>query len=215
MIDASRPDAPPRRVTLSPGETVADAARKAIAFGAESLDAPSERGGIRRGRAAASTARRDAPPARVGRVVLERHLRRSAQNFPPRPAMAGRAGWRRPRMRRHLVADRRPRRQDRSRSQSGDRPDARRARRSPQRPSTRSSASCSPRSAIAVCSRNSQSPQSRNSAPTADSASLPRSWSDPPRAAHRALAKKLPTTRPRSSSTSYAFASSGCATTSR
>lgn len=37
MIDASRPDAPPRRVTLSAGETVADAARKAIAFGAESL----------------------------------------------------------------------------------------------------------------------------------------------------------------------------------
>jgi CHAD domain-containing protein len=37
VIDASRPDAPPRRVTLSPGETVADAARKAIAFGAESL----------------------------------------------------------------------------------------------------------------------------------------------------------------------------------
>ena len=38
MIDASRPDAPaPRRVTLSPAETVADAARKAIAFGAESL----------------------------------------------------------------------------------------------------------------------------------------------------------------------------------
>jgi CHAD domain-containing protein len=37
VIDASRPDAPPRRVTLSAGETVADAARKAIAFGAESL----------------------------------------------------------------------------------------------------------------------------------------------------------------------------------
>src|SRR5271168_752674 len=37
VIDASRSDAPPRRVTLSPGETVADAARKAIAFGAESL----------------------------------------------------------------------------------------------------------------------------------------------------------------------------------
>ena len=38
MIDASRPDAPaPRRVTLSPAETVADAARKAIGFGAESL----------------------------------------------------------------------------------------------------------------------------------------------------------------------------------
>ncbi|HZC45005.1 MAG TPA: CHAD domain-containing protein, partial [Candidatus Acidoferrum sp.] len=36
MIDASS-DAPPRRVTLSPGETVADAARKAIAFGVESL----------------------------------------------------------------------------------------------------------------------------------------------------------------------------------
>ena len=37
MVDASRTDAPPRRVILSPGETVADAARKAIAFGAESL----------------------------------------------------------------------------------------------------------------------------------------------------------------------------------
>ena len=37
MEDESRSDAPPRRVTLSPGETVADAARKAIAFGAESL----------------------------------------------------------------------------------------------------------------------------------------------------------------------------------
>ncbi|HXN12911.1 MAG TPA: CHAD domain-containing protein [Candidatus Acidoferrales bacterium] len=37
MVDESRSDAPPRRVTLSPGETVADAARKAIAFGAESL----------------------------------------------------------------------------------------------------------------------------------------------------------------------------------
>jgi CHAD domain-containing protein len=37
VVDASRSDAPPRRVTLSPGETVADAARKAIAFGAESL----------------------------------------------------------------------------------------------------------------------------------------------------------------------------------
>jgi CHAD domain-containing protein len=37
VVDASRSDAPPRRVSLSPGETVADAARKAIAFGAESL----------------------------------------------------------------------------------------------------------------------------------------------------------------------------------
>ncbi len=37
MIDASRSDAPPRRVTLSPAETVADSARKAIAFGVESL----------------------------------------------------------------------------------------------------------------------------------------------------------------------------------
>jgi len=37
VIDASLSDAPPRRVTLFPGETVADAARKAIAFGAESL----------------------------------------------------------------------------------------------------------------------------------------------------------------------------------
>jgi CHAD domain-containing protein len=35
--DESRPDAPSRRVTFSPAETVADAARKAIAFGAESL----------------------------------------------------------------------------------------------------------------------------------------------------------------------------------
>ncbi len=37
MVDESRSDAPPRRVTLSPGETVADAARKAIASGVESL----------------------------------------------------------------------------------------------------------------------------------------------------------------------------------
>ena len=37
MVEASRSDAPPRRLTLSPGETVADAARKAIAFGAETL----------------------------------------------------------------------------------------------------------------------------------------------------------------------------------
>ena len=37
MNDAPSADAPPRRVTLSPVETVADAARKAIAFGAESL----------------------------------------------------------------------------------------------------------------------------------------------------------------------------------
>ena len=37
MVDESRSDAPPRRVTLSPGETVADAARKAIALGVESL----------------------------------------------------------------------------------------------------------------------------------------------------------------------------------
>lgn len=37
MAEASRPDAPPRRVTLYPGETVADAARKAIAFGVESM----------------------------------------------------------------------------------------------------------------------------------------------------------------------------------
>jgi CHAD domain-containing protein len=37
VVDESRADAPPRRVTLSPGETVADAARKAIAFGAEVL----------------------------------------------------------------------------------------------------------------------------------------------------------------------------------
>ncbi len=38
MVEASRSDAPPpRRLTLSPGETVAAAARKAIAFGAESL----------------------------------------------------------------------------------------------------------------------------------------------------------------------------------
>jgi CHAD domain-containing protein len=38
VIDSSRPEAPARRrVTLSPAETVADAARKAIAFGAESL----------------------------------------------------------------------------------------------------------------------------------------------------------------------------------
>ena len=37
MVDASRSEAPSRKMTLSPGETVADAARKAIAFGAESL----------------------------------------------------------------------------------------------------------------------------------------------------------------------------------
>jgi CHAD domain-containing protein len=37
VIDASSSDAPPRRVTLSPGETVADAARTAIVFGAEAL----------------------------------------------------------------------------------------------------------------------------------------------------------------------------------
>src|SRR5208282_2112044 len=38
VVEASRSDAPPpRRLTLSPGETVAAAARKAIAFGAESL----------------------------------------------------------------------------------------------------------------------------------------------------------------------------------
>jgi len=37
VVDESRSDAPPRRVTLSPGETVADAARKAIALGVESL----------------------------------------------------------------------------------------------------------------------------------------------------------------------------------
>jgi len=37
VADASRADAPVRRVTLYPGETVADAARKAIAFGVESM----------------------------------------------------------------------------------------------------------------------------------------------------------------------------------
>ena len=37
MIDASRTEPPPRKITFSPGETVADAARKAIAFGAESM----------------------------------------------------------------------------------------------------------------------------------------------------------------------------------
>jgi CHAD domain-containing protein len=37
VVDESRSDAAPRRVTLSPGETVADAARKAIALGVESL----------------------------------------------------------------------------------------------------------------------------------------------------------------------------------
>src|ERR1700687_6192320 len=37
MADASRSDAPARRVTLYPGETVADAARRAIAFGVESM----------------------------------------------------------------------------------------------------------------------------------------------------------------------------------
>ena len=37
MTEASHSDAPPRRLTLFPGETVADAARKAIAFGVESI----------------------------------------------------------------------------------------------------------------------------------------------------------------------------------
>jgi CHAD domain-containing protein len=37
VAEASLPDAPPRRLTLYPGETVADAARKAIAFGVESM----------------------------------------------------------------------------------------------------------------------------------------------------------------------------------
>ena len=37
MTEASHSDAPPRRLTLSPGDTVADAARKAIAFGVESM----------------------------------------------------------------------------------------------------------------------------------------------------------------------------------
>jgi CHAD domain-containing protein len=37
VIDESRADAPPRRITLSAAETVADAARKAIAFGADAL----------------------------------------------------------------------------------------------------------------------------------------------------------------------------------
>jgi CHAD domain-containing protein len=37
VAEASLPDAPPRRVTLYPGGTVADAARKAIAFGVESM----------------------------------------------------------------------------------------------------------------------------------------------------------------------------------
>jgi CHAD domain-containing protein len=37
VVDESRSDAPPRRVTLTAGETVADAARKAISSGVESL----------------------------------------------------------------------------------------------------------------------------------------------------------------------------------
>jgi CHAD domain-containing protein len=37
VTDASRTDAPLRRLTLSPGETVAGAARKSIAFGADAL----------------------------------------------------------------------------------------------------------------------------------------------------------------------------------
>ncbi len=37
MVEAPRSDAPPRRLELSPGETVVAAARKAIAFGAEAL----------------------------------------------------------------------------------------------------------------------------------------------------------------------------------
>jgi CHAD domain-containing protein len=37
VVEASRSDAPPRRLTLSPGDTVAAAARQALAFGAESL----------------------------------------------------------------------------------------------------------------------------------------------------------------------------------
>ena len=37
MTEASHSDAPPRRLTLYPGDTVAEAARKAIAFGVESI----------------------------------------------------------------------------------------------------------------------------------------------------------------------------------
>ena len=38
MAEDSRPETPPRRVTLLPGETIADAARRAIASGVESLE---------------------------------------------------------------------------------------------------------------------------------------------------------------------------------
>jgi len=69
VVEASRSDAPPRRVTLSPGETVADAARKAIAFGAESL--------LRHQNAAESG---DAEPLHQLRVAARR-LRASVELF--------------------------------------------------------------------------------------------------------------------------------------
>ncbi|MGH7923796.1 MAG: CHAD domain-containing protein [Candidatus Binatus sp.] len=69
MIDTSRPHAPPRRVTLFPGETIADAARKAIAFGAESLSS---------NRSAAESG--DAEPLHQLRVATRR-LRASVELF--------------------------------------------------------------------------------------------------------------------------------------
>ena len=67
--EASRADAPPRRMTLSAGETVADAARKAIAFGAETL--------LRHQTAAASG---EAEPLHQLRVATRR-LRASIELF--------------------------------------------------------------------------------------------------------------------------------------
>jgi CHAD domain-containing protein len=69
VVDASRTEAPRRRVILSPGETVADAARKAIAFGTESLS---------RNQSAAESG--DAEPLHQLRVATRR-LRASIELF--------------------------------------------------------------------------------------------------------------------------------------
>jgi CHAD domain-containing protein len=69
VIDASRSDAPPRRVTLSPADTVGDAARIVLAFGAESL--------LRHQHAAASC---EAEPLHQLRVA-SRRLRASIELF--------------------------------------------------------------------------------------------------------------------------------------
>jgi CHAD domain-containing protein len=69
VIDASRTDAPPRRLTLSPGATVGDAARQALAFGAETL--------LRHQNAAESG---DAEPLHQLRVATRR-LRASIELF--------------------------------------------------------------------------------------------------------------------------------------